>query len=314
MKIESPGIIKIAEQPEKYRSDSEVRIASSDEDVKLSEVIIQTDPSPQPPPATSWISRLCSCFSPANRNRTSSSKSKLLSPQLPQFLGKATLVLDLDETLAHASFAPRTAGDLVFQLDIEEESVVVSVLFRPGAQAFLLAAARLYEVVIFTASMSVYANKVIDVLDAKRVVSGRLFRDSCTYIGGAFIKDLNQLGRDLRKVVIIDVLFMQNSPVSYLLHPRNALPISSWYGDSEDKALFEALEDLEALAMERDLPAAIPGLVSQRKCEAEISNSSLPPVVQRVPEGIPNGRGNYNSPTNSSRVARLWPDAVANPH
>ena len=296
MKSESPGSIKSAEQPEKYRSDSEVPIASSDEDVKLAEVIIQTNPSPQPAPAPSWISRLCSCFPPARRNITSRSKGKLLSPQLPQYLGRATLVLDLDETLAHASFTPGTAGDLVFQLDIEEQSFVVSVLFRPGAQAFLLAVARLYEVVIFTASLSVYANKVIDVLDATRVVSGRLYRDSCTYIGGAFVKDLNLLGRDLRKVVIIDVLFMQNSPASYLLHPRNALPISSWYGDTEDKALYEALEDLEALAMERDLPAAIPGLIAQRNWEAEMSNGSLPPVVQRVPEAFPNGRGNYNSP------------------
>ena len=67
------------------------------------------------------------------------------------------------------------------------------------------------------------------------------------------------------------------------------------------------------LATEESLPAAIPIVLAQRKLEAEVSSGSLPPVVQRVLEAVPNGRGNYNSPTNSSRMQRIWPDAGENP-
>jgi len=205
MKGESHGSPKPAAQQEKYRSDSEVPMAASEEDVKLSEVITQTQPGPSPAP--SWVSRLCSCFPPARRNPAAARKAVLLPPQLPPLLGRATLILDLDETLVHASFVPGTTGDLVFQLDIESRAFMVSVLFRPGAQAFLSKVARLYEVVIFTASLNVYADRVIDVLDVAHVVTGRLFRDSCTFMDGSFVKDLSRLGRDLRRVVILDVPF-----------------------------------------------------------------------------------------------------------
>jgi RNA polymerase II subunit A small phosphatase-like protein len=39
------------------------------------------------------------------------------------------------------------------------------------------------------------------------------------YHGGNYVKDLNKLGRDLQKIVIVD-----NSPASYIFHPENAVP------------------------------------------------------------------------------------------
>lgn len=210
MKPNCHGSKKPTDQQGKYRSDSEVPIAVSEEEVKLSEVVTQSnraETAQQPPPAIGWIARVCSCFPPTSRRRRNERKGNgpLLPPQLPHYFGKPTLVLDLDETLVHASFTPGTAGDLVFQLEIDGRTYLISVLFRPGAQLFLLAVSRVYEVVIFTASLSVYADRVIDVLDVKGVVSGRLFRDSCTYLDGSYVKDLDQLGRDLRRVVILDV-------------------------------------------------------------------------------------------------------------
>ena len=212
MKIESQEGKKSVNQQDKYRSDSEVPIAVSEEEVKLAEVIVQTNRSggaqQSQPVSSGWIARLCFCFPTTNRRRRNERKGNdpLLPPQLPHLFGKPTLVLDLDETLVHASFIPGTAADLAFSLDIDGRNYQISVLFRPGAQAFLLSVSRLYEVVIFTASLSVYAEQVIDALDVKGVVSARLFRDSCTYQDGAYVKDLNLLGRDLRRVVIVDVL------------------------------------------------------------------------------------------------------------
>lgn len=52
------------------------------------------------------------------------------------------------------------------------------------------------------------------------VFRARLFRDSCVFHRGNYVKDLNSLGRDLRRVVIVD-----NSPASYIFHPDNAVSI-----------------------------------------------------------------------------------------
>lgn len=50
------------------------------------------------------------------------------------------------------------------------------------------------------------------------VFRARLFRESCVYHKGNYVKDLNKLGRDLQKIVIVD-----NSPASYIFHPDNAV-------------------------------------------------------------------------------------------
>lgn len=64
----------------------------------------------------------------------------------------------------------------------------VYVLKRPGVDEFLRRMGELYEVVIFTASLSKYADAVIDTLDKHLVVSSRLFRESCSYFEGNYLK------------------------------------------------------------------------------------------------------------------------------
>lgn len=68
---------------------------------------------------------------------------------------------------------------------------------RPGAKEFLKEASIDYEIIIFTASVSEYANPVIDFLDENGVVELRLFRENCTICNGVFGKDLSLLKRDL---------------------------------------------------------------------------------------------------------------------
>jgi RNA polymerase II subunit A small phosphatase-like protein len=67
-----------------------------------------------------------------------------------------------------------------------------------------------YEVVIYTASLSKYADPLMDILDEERSCSARLFREHCTYYQNMYVKDLSEIGRDLRDVLIID-----NSPSAY---------------------------------------------------------------------------------------------------
>lgn len=63
-----------------------------------------------------------------------------------------------------------------------------------------------------------YADPVANLLDKWGVFRARLFRESCVFHRGNYVKDLSRLGRDLHKVVIMD-----NSPASYIFHPDNAV-------------------------------------------------------------------------------------------
>ena len=92
--------------------------------------------------------------------------------------------------------------------------------------------AKYFEIVIFTASQSIYADRVLDSLDPNYYISHRLFREQCTFINGIFVKDLSKLGRDLKDVIIVD-----NSPPGYKLHPNNGIPITTWKDDFNDRML-----------------------------------------------------------------------------
>jgi RNA polymerase II subunit A small phosphatase-like protein len=172
------------------------------------------------------------------RNRVNSEeKAKwLLKPQLPEDVGKKTLVLDLDETLVHSSFKPIPNPDYVIPVQIENQVHNVYVLKRPGVDEFLRAMGEIYEIAIFTASVGKYADPVLDTLDKYKVIRHRLFREACIHYKGNYVKDLSQLGRNLKHVIILD-----NSPASYIFHPTNAIPVTSWFNDMEDNELYELI-------------------------------------------------------------------------
>lgn len=75
------------------------------------------------------------------------------------------MVLDLDETLVHSSFKAPESPDIVLPVDIDGRICNVYVLVRPGCVRFLNEMAKYYEVVIFTASLSKYADPLMDILD-----------------------------------------------------------------------------------------------------------------------------------------------------
>lgn len=121
-------------------------------------------------------------------------------------------------------------------------------LVRPGAAQFLKKMQAYYEVVIYTASLSKYADPLMDILDEEQSCSSRLFREHCTFYQSMYVKDLSELGRDLKDVLIID-----NSPTAYLFQPDNALPIVSWYEDKEDRCLYEYIPFLIKLSQVDDV-------------------------------------------------------------
>jgi len=62
-----------------------------------------------------------------------------------------------------------------------------------------------YEIGIFTASLSNYADPLIDVIDKDKVCSFRLFRESCSIVNGFYVKELKRLNRNLKNVILLDV-------------------------------------------------------------------------------------------------------------
>jgi len=156
----------------------------------------------------------------------------LLPPIASHHIGRKCLVLDLDETLVHSSFKSIQQADYIVPVEIDHHWHNFYVLKRPGVDDFLREMGLIYEVVVFTASLSVYADPVLDKLDVHRAVSHRLFRESCYNHKGNYVKDLSQLGRPMADTIILD-----NSPASYIFHPNNAVPVSSWFNDPHDTEL-----------------------------------------------------------------------------
>jgi RNA polymerase II subunit A small phosphatase-like protein len=110
----------------------------------------------------------------------------------------------------------------------------------------------LYEVVVYTASLGSYADSVLDHLDIYNSVSHRLFRESCFRYRENYVKDLSQLGRPMADTIIID-----NSPASYIFHPTNAVPISSWFNDPHDTELIDICPLLADLSDTNDVRSAL---------------------------------------------------------
>jgi CTD small phosphatase-like protein 2 len=76
---------------------------------------------------------------------------------------------------------------------------------RPHLKMFLEKTAQMFELVIFTASQRIYAEQLIDRLDPDgKLISQRLYRDSCKFSDGCYTKDLTILGVDLAKIAIVD--------------------------------------------------------------------------------------------------------------
>ena len=209
-------------------------------------------------------------FTPTNHTKISENKKMLLPQKSKEFLNKKTLILDLDETLVHSSFVPFENNDIVLNVEFEGMLYNIYVLIRPGAIDFIKKVAKLYEVIIFTASISKYALPLIDILDSDKNIQYKLTREHCTFLNGIYIKELKKLNRDLNDLIILD-----NSPLAYSFDIDNGLPIKAWYEDKHDNELDKVYFILEFLSKVKDARNFIKRIVDNNEINFEIANELI---------------------------------------
>lgn len=226
----------------------------------------------------------------------------VIGPQRNADRGKKTLALDLDETLVHSSFQPIEGADLVLPVEIDGQCCEVYVMKRPGVDDFLKRLHKHYELIIYTASLSKYADPLLDWLDPKNYCGYRLFREHCTYFNGIFVKDLSRLDRPLKDCMIID-----NSPTSYLFHPECAIPTVSWYDDQSDMELYQLCSILEKISRVDDVRTVLKQFISNNKVNFEKASHVLKSIK---PSDTSSRDAQDQSPKSNSPVTRNGPVKV----
>ena len=211
-----------------------------------------------------------SAFTPTNRSKNLELNNYLLPKKSSEFLNKKTLILDLDETLVHSSFVPFEKNDIILNVDFESVMYNIYVLIRPGAKEFIKKISKLYEIIIFTASISKYALPLLDILDSEKNIKYRLTREHCTFLNGIYIKELKKLNRDLKDLIIVD-----NSPLAYAFDNDNGIPIKGWYEDKGDKELEKIFPILEFLSKTKDVRTYIKKFVINNEIVYDMANELI---------------------------------------
>ena len=149
--------------------------------------------------------------------------------ELPPFLGtqntkKYTLVLDLEDTLINVKLT-------------NDGKVII--LPRPGLISFLTGVKPFYEIVSFTKLSKDYSDLIIQQIEGeedRKLFDYSLYREHCSLVGRKFVKDITRLGRDIKKIIMVDDL-----PDNLKDHIDNGILILPYDGNDtrEDRVLYE---------------------------------------------------------------------------
>ena len=177
---------------------------------------------------------------------------------------KYTLVLDMDETLIHFFFTKNFGMFFI----------------RPYCFEFLNQLNEFYEIITFTAGTKEYADYILNLLDPNNeIIKYRLYRQHITILGCNIYKDLNKLGRDLSKIIIID-----NKKENFKMQPNNGLYVKTWINDINDhqfKDLLKILKDIVLLKIP-DVRPVIEKINEEIKEENNLINPYYNINIERI--------------------------------
>ena len=162
---------------------------------------------------------------------------------------KYTLVLDLDETLIYCQ---RDNISLYNNYNFNNMNKN-TLIFRPGLLEFLHKMKSLYELVLFSFGTKEYVEHIVSLIEKKeKIFEHVLYRQYATYEKGDYVKNLELLGRDLKKIIIVDDI-----PHVFKLQKSNGICIKPFFGDiisdrNTLKLLGKILETIRFDAEEKD--------------------------------------------------------------
>ncbi|XP_017864463.1 PREDICTED: mitochondrial import inner membrane translocase subunit TIM50-B [Drosophila arizonae] len=157
-----------------------------------------------------------------------SSQKLLPDPlQAPYIQPPYTLVLEVKDLLIHPDWTYQTGWRFKK---------------RPGVDVFLRECSKYFEIVVYTAEQGMTVFPLLDALDPSGYIMYRLVRDSTHFVGGHHVKNLDNLNRDLKRVVVVD--WDKNSTK---MHPANTFSIPRWSGNDDDTTLFDLISFLSVL-------------------------------------------------------------------
>ena len=144
------------------------------------------------------------------------------------------MIFDLDETLVHCNENGPDGSDMIIPIKFPTGDIIqAGINIRPHAVTLLEGLFEHYEIMIFTASHSCYANEVLDRLDPKGIIQHRLYRENCVYTEeGLYVKDLRTINREMKDMILVD-----NAMYSFGFQLENGIPILPFYHNKDDNEL-----------------------------------------------------------------------------
>ena len=170
---------------------------------------------------------------------------------------KYSLVLDLDETLINVEFKDKSSNKCILHL-------------RPGLFSFLSKVKPFYELITFTSASKEYAQPIINEIELdNKYFDYNFFREHSVISGNDFVKDISRIGRDMKKIIIID-----NMEQNFRLNKKNGIKIKAFYGDQNDKVLFELCKILVMIVKQgyEDLTLALQNYSNEIKIKISMDN------------------------------------------
>ncbi|EDW37192.1 GL25662 [Drosophila persimilis] len=139
-----------------------------------------------------------------------------------------TLVLEINDILVHLDWTYQTGWRFKK---------------RPGVDFFLRKCSKYFEIVVYTSEQGMIAFPLMDALDPYGYISYRLVRGDTELVEGQHVKKLQNLNRNLSRVVVVD--WDRNATPQ---HPNNTFVMTRWLGNDDDVQLFDLTAFLELLA------------------------------------------------------------------